>query len=158
MRVLPKTISEADFLVGLKATRSNQQKLALMLGFYQCLRVSEVVNLSRADVDRGRGFLHILNAKGGKDRDPPIMRPVLRGLKFLPIGKSIRTLERWSQSFLGVKFHTLRHSGATFYLNDKGVGIRSIQELLGHSRLDTTQIYTHITPEGLKATFEEAWK
>ncbi|KKK97401.1 hypothetical protein LCGC14_2653130 [marine sediment metagenome] len=158
MRVLPKTISEAELLKGVKAARSNQQKIALLLGFYQCMRVSEVVNLTKSDVDRGRGFLHILNAKGGKDRDVPIMPPVLRGLKFLPIGKSIRTLQRCSQALVGVKFHTLRHSGATFYLNDRGVDIRFIQQLLGHSRLDTTQIYTHVTPEGLKATFEEAWK
>ncbi len=158
MRVLPKTISEEDLQKGVKAAESNWQKLALLLGFYQCMRVSEVVGLTRVDVDRGRGFLYILKAKGRKDRHVPIMPPVLRGLKFLPVGKSIRTLERCSQDLLAIKFHTLRHSGATFYLNEKGVDIRFIERLLGHSRLDTTQIYTHVTPEGLKETFEEAWK
>jgi len=159
MKKLPKTVSEQDFLEGLKGVRKPKVKLAFLLGFYQCMRVSEVVNLRKEDVDRDRGFLHILNAKGGKDRDVPIMPPVLRGLKYLPIGRSVRSLERWANMFFpGHHFHTLRHSGATFYLNERKVGIRQIQQLLGHSRLDTTQIYTHITPDTLKASFEEAWK
>lgn len=158
MSKLPSTVSEAHFLDSIKAVRNYQQKLALLLGFYQCLRVSEVVNLKPEHVDKDRGFLHILNAKGGKDRDVPIMPPVLRGLKHLPIGRSKRTLERWSQAIVRIKFHGLRHSGATFYLNEKEVDVRKLQQLLGHSRLDTTQIYTHVTPENLQKTFEEVWK
>ena len=127
MRKLPTTISEREFLERIKAVKCPKKKLALMLGFYQCMRVSEVVKLTTQDVDRGRGFIHIKQAKGSKDRDVPIMPPVLKGLKHLPVGKTVRTLERWANAtFPGHHFHTLRHSGATFYLNDKGVDVRLI--------------------------------
>jgi integrase/recombinase XerD len=156
-RVLPKTISEKDFLEALKKVDKPKVKQALLLGFYECMRVSEVAALQPGQVDKDRGFIHILQAKGRKDRDIPIMPPVEKGLKYLPVGKDVRTLQRWSKAILGVKFHTLRHSGATYYLNEKKLGIRALQQLLGHSRLDTTQIYTHVTPDDLKKQFEEVW-
>src|SRR3989338_5258920 len=158
MKKLPKTISESEFLEGTKKLKDNKHKIAFMLGFYQGMRVSEVVNLLPENIDRERGFIHIKEAKGNKDRDVPIMPPVLSGLKHIPIGIGIRWLQKLSQRHYGVNFHTFRHSGATFYLNDKKVDIRQIQQLLGHSRLDTTQIYTHINPTQLKNAFEEVWK
>lgn len=175
MLKIPTTISEEQFLEGIsrideqikncpsanEATRTSlkKHKLAFMLGFYQCMRVSEVAALQPANVDKDRGFLHILAAKGQKDRDVPIMPPVVKGLAYLPIGIGVRGLQKackrvWPE----LHFHSLRHSGATFYLNVKKVDIRLIQQLLGHSRLDTTQIYTHVTPDNLKSGFEDAWK
>lgn len=156
---LPKTISEEEFIEKIKDIKKPKVKLALMLGFYQCMRVSEVAKLQNKDVDKNRGFLHIIEAKGKKDRDVPIMKPVQKGLKHLPIGRDIRTLQRWcKQYFPEHHFHTLRHSGATFYLHKKKVSIRTIQQLLGHSNLSTTQIYTHITPTDMKEQFDEVWK
>ncbi|MFA7707862.1 MAG: tyrosine-type recombinase/integrase [Candidatus Pacearchaeota archaeon] len=50
----------------------------------------------------------------------------------------------------------MRHSGATFYLK-QGMNLREVQQLLGHSRIDTTTIYLHINPEDLKKKFESLW-
>lgn len=168
-RKLPKTISEKQFLAIMKKVPKEDKKLrlAFMLGFYQCMRVSEIVKLKKEDVDLDRNFIHILEAKGGKDRDVPIMAPVRKGLKYLPItglGYSIRALQRkidkYSMKALGHGFfmHGLRSSGSTFYLNDKGVSIRHIQDLLGHSRIDTTMLYTKVTPRHLKKAFESVWE
>ena len=158
MRKLPKTISEKEFIDVFKTIQSRQLRLAFSLGFYQCMRVSEVVNLKHSDMDRERGFLHIIGGKGGKDRDIPITPPLIKQLRHLPIKLGIRSLQLYTKRYWpDIHFHTLRHSGATYYLNDKGLDIRFIQQLLGHSRLDTTQIYTHISPRQLKTAFDNVW-
>jgi len=157
---IPKTISEKEFLDGVKKVPKNRKdiKLAFMLGFYQCLRISEVCNLKPEHVDKDRGFLHILNAKGGKDRDVPIMKPVWAGLKYLPVEIGHRALQKQVKKYWpDHHFHSFRHSGASYYLNSKKVDIRAIQQLLGHSRLDTTMIYTHVTPDDLKERFAGLW-
>lgn len=158
MRKLPKTISEEEFLSIIRQVKKPKIKLSFMLGFYQCMRVSEIVNLKPEHIDRGRGFIHILAGKGNKDRDVPIMKPVLRGLNYLPINITRQALHKQIKKYIpDGSMHTLRHSGATHYLNEKGIGIRQLQQLLGHSRLDTTQIYTHVTPDNLKRSFENLW-
>lgn len=160
IKKLPKTISEQEFLDKIKTVTNPKHKLAFMLGFYECMRVSEIVNLKQEHIDKDRGFIHIIAGKGNKDRDIPLMPPVTRGLTNLPIELTRQALHYATKSTFGkdVHFHTLRHSGATYYLNEKKVGIRQLQILLGHSRIDTTQIYTHISPTELKAAFEDVWK
>jgi len=159
MRKLPSTISEAEFLEGLKKVKRPKLKLAFMLGFYQCMRVSEIVNLKPENVNMNTGFIHIIQGKGNKDRDIPIMKPVKHGLRHLPIGLGVRSLEKWVKVYWpDIHFHTLRHAGATFYLNNKSIDIRYIQLLLGHSQLSTTQIYTHVNSKVLKDKFEGVWE
>lgn len=161
---LPDTISEAEVLLLIKSSKKNKLKTAIALGFYQGMRVSEVINLTKADVDIQRGFIHVKQGKGNKDRDVPLMKPVIFYIRFLPVNVTRQALHKAIKK-LGkevlkkdLHFHTLRHSGASFYLNEKGIDIRHIQELLGHSRLSTTQIYTHVNPQQLKNAFNEAWR
>ena len=124
--------------------------------------------LKPSQFDLDRGFLR-LYGKGGKEFDVPIMEPVRKalrgGMKLLPLDISPRQLQRQirahSEEILGkdksINFHSLRHSGATFYLNNKNLDIRFVQQLLRHSRLDTTQIYTHVSPSQLKDKFDALW-
>lgn len=155
---IPKTITEKEFMIGIKKVDNSKYRLSFLLGFYQCMRVSEVCSLKATNIDKDRGYIHILAAKGDKDRDIPIMPPLKYALRHLPINVSHRQLQREIKKYWpDLKFHSLRHSGATFYLNEKKLDVRVIQQLLGHSRLDTTMIYTHVTPRNLQDRMYEQW-
>ena len=138
-------------------------KAAFVAGFYQLMRISEVLGLDQKQIDRERGFVHLIQAKGKKDRDVPIQRPVEKFLKFFPMKYSRRTLQReitkWGKKILNkhITFHQLRHSGATFML-ESGIDLRYVQALLGHSRITTTEIYTHVTPSALKKITDNLWE
>jgi len=162
MRKLPTTITEQELKLILSMTKKLKLKTAFALAFYECLRVSEVINLKPEDIDMERGFIHIKQGKGNKDRDIPIMDNCKFHLRYLPIRISRQGLHKAIKTKAkkvlrkDIYFHTLRHSGATYYLNEKGIDIRFIQEFLGHSRLSTTQIYLHVNPIQLKTAFENA--
>jgi len=154
-RKIPNTITESELLEIVNHTDKKHHKLAFLLGFYNCLRVSEVVKLRKEDVDDGRKLLLIRQAKGNKDRNIPIAKEVYRFVKYIPIPCGVRALEiifkQKGKEILNkdVHFHSLRHSGATHYLNVKKWDIRQVQVFLGHSNISTTQIYTHVSPADL---------
>lgn len=161
-RRIPKTITEEDLLLILKEVRKKDHKLAFLLGFYQAMRISEIVKLKKEDVDKQQHLIMIKQAKGNKDRNIPIIKPlllkdqtILRSLGHLPIQCKERALEiafkNYSKKILNkdLHFHTLRHSGATWLLNKKKWDIRQVQRFLGHSKLQTTEIYTHVSPQDL---------
>ena len=176
---LPEVLTEKELQLILKGSKNPKHRLAFALGFYEALRISEVACLLPEHIQPAQKILMIKGsdiakgkkgAKRGKDRNIPIAPEVLKGLKHLPVGSltakdnGIRALQIAFKKALSktlgrddLSFHSLRHSGATFYLNIKKVGIRQLQQLLGHSRLDTTQIYTHVNPDDLKQVFNELW-
>lgn len=160
-RKIPETITEKEFIELIKHIKNPKKKLAYSLGFYQAMRVSEVIKLQKENIDRNRRLILIKDAKGSKDRNIPISPNVLAGLKHLPIGCGIRALQmsfkNASKKYLNkdLHFHTLRHSGATHYLNVKKWDVRYVQQFLGHSNLNTTQIYTHVNPQNL---MEKMWE
>jgi integrase/recombinase XerD len=137
------------------------------------LRRLELVNLDLGDVDRARGLVLVRRGKGGKDRLAPLggqallwverylaeCRPRLAvsaqesalfltgyGLRFNPnyLGNWVRKTIDAAQLDHPGSCHLLRHACAT-HLLENGADLRSIQELLGHARLDTTQIYTAVS-------------
>ncbi len=142
------------------------------------IRLSELVGLERADLDASQGILTVMG-KGGKERLVPVQGEALRWLKrwlaelgpgrdadpLFPGRKgsiSPRTVQRRVERYLGmvaslerVSPHVLRHSFAT-HLLDRGADLRSIQELLGHSSLTSTQVYTHMTTKKLKDVHRKA--
>jgi len=148
------------------------------------LRVSELVGLNDGDIDLRAGLMRV-RGKGKKERFAPLgsfaleavetyldarMRkwPNKTGLNvetfFNRFGGriTVRSAARMLEKYLKIADldrrtspHTLRHSFAT-HLLDRGADIRSVQELLGHKSLITTQIYTHVSTANLKAVYEKA--
>jgi len=148
------------------------------------VRVSELVGLNFDDVDFLAGMLHI-RGKGNKERLSPIGQTAMMSIKrYLAMrqedprsasfdaralfvnkhGKrlSTRSVRRKLDKYLiqagldpSISPHTLRHSFATHMLNN-GADLRSVQELLGHQSISTTQIYTHLTTSKLKESYDHA--
>jgi integrase/recombinase XerD len=139
----------------LENVKDPRDKLAYSLGFYECMRVSEVVNLKPEEIDTNLKLIWIKQGKGSKDRKIPIAPEVWKGLKYLPINKGIRALQvsfkKIAKKVLNkdLHFHSLRHSGVTHYITVKRWDTQIVQRFAGHSRIDTTLIYTHIVPENL---------
>jgi len=154
-RKIPITISEKELILIVKKVKNPKHKLAFMLGFYQCMRVGEVVSLLPSNIDKGMKLILIKQGKGDKDRNIPIAPEVIGGLRHLPVGVGIRALQKSFKKYSinvidkDIHFHTLRHSGATHYLNVKKWDIRQVQVFLGHSKIQTTEIYTHVSPQVL---------
>jgi integrase len=152
---LPEIITEEELVKIINATKMPHHKLAFMLGFYECMRISEIVNLKPEDIDKNLKLIWIKQAKGKKDRKIPIAPEIVKGLKFLPIKCKIRALEikfkKIGKEVLNkdLHFHLLRHSGITHYLTKKKWNSLEVQRLAGHSKIATTQIYTHINPQDL---------
>jgi len=158
---IPEVITEEELLQIIKITKRKNHKLAFILGFYECMRVSEVAKLKIEHIDKNARLIRIKQGKGGKDRNIPINPFVLPKLKYLPVGCGIRALQfafkKRGMAVTGrdVHFHTLRHSGATYYLNEKKWNLRKLQRFLGHSKVSTTEIYTHVNEKDL---VDEMWK
>lgn len=144
---------------------------------YSCgLRVSEIVNLTINDINLEEGFVRI-KGKGNKERIVPLGSKAISAIneylkqrrhikeKRLFLNSRNRGLSRQSVWLIVKQFannvgldispHTLRHSFAT-HLLDNGADLRVVQELLGHSSISTTQIYTHVSNKRLKEEFEMA--
>lgn len=159
---IPDTITIEELTELLKGCKEPHHKLAFSLGFLQCMRVSEVTNLKPENIDLKRRIISIKQSKGGKDRNIPISLKLKPNMfNGLPIPCGIRALQIAIKN-LGkevlkkdIHFHTLRHSGATYYLNKKKWNLRQVQQFLGHSKVNTTEIYTHITPDDLQRAMEE---
>lgn len=158
---IPEIITEKELFDIVKATTLKHHKTAWLLGFYQAMRISEVVHIRPEDVDLNQKIIRIKShgdwhPKFGKERNIPISPKIFKGLKNkLPILCKERALQmkfrKLGKEVLGkeLKFHCLRHSGATHYLNIEKWNLRQVQVFLGHSSVAITEIYTHVKPQDL---------
>jgi tyrosine recombinase XerC len=151
---------------------------AILETFYSTgMRISELVRLSLQDMDFIGGIVKVMG-KGRKERIVPIGEHAISAIRaYLAKRKNEseviflnkngkRITDRGVRNIVakyirlaglrkGVCPHTLRHSFATHLLNH-GADLRSVQELLGHANLSTTQIYTHLTTERLKSVYDKS--
>ncbi len=168
---LPVVLTREEVSKIIEVTLNKKHKLLLALSYGAGLRVSEVVDLRVKDIDFGNLTLHIKGAKGKKDRITVFPEKIKADLEELVKDKggdaivfeserggplSLRSAQKVFENALNkadikkdASFHSLRHSFAT-HLLENGVDIRYIQELLGHSNIRTTQIYTKVTTPGLR--------
>jgi len=181
-----ETLSEVfDKLAEGAATGSPErlfEQVVIELLYATGMRVSELVGLNLADVDYSRRLL-LVTGKGNKQRMVPYGQPAAEALEvWLSKGRPAYVTEHSDDAVLigargkrvnvrsvyglvakllsetpvgAVGPHTFRHTAAT-HLLDGGADLRAVQELLGHSSLGTTQIYTHVSVERLKQGYQGA--
>ncbi|MCW2539061.1 MAG: tyrosine recombinase [Frankiales bacterium] len=159
-----------------------RDRLILELLYGSAIRVAELVGLDLSDIDRRRRVLRVIG-KGDKQRTVPFGVPADDAIQaWLGGGRPVWSTSRSGQALFlgrrggrldqrearavvnrrtasgdvaGLSPHGLRHSAAT-HLLDGGADLRAVQELLGHASLATTQIYTHISIERLRSSFDQA--
>ncbi len=163
---LPKVLSPQEIQALFSVVQNLKHKLLLMTAYSSGLRVSELIKLKTTDIDVLHGTLLVRSGKGNKDR----VSLFAKSLKDMLLEYLCKRKEESSYLFAGRKGHLsvksvqkvldmaarkaelgkkvtphmLRHSFAT-HLLEQGTDIRYIQSLLGHSRLETTQIYTRVS-------------
>lgn len=169
-KFLPVVLSKEEVIDILQATKNLKHRAVLALIYSSGLRIGELLNLELKDIDIDRSQVHIKNGKGRKDRTVVLseaIKPLLynyiqtykpqryyvEGAPGVPYtAGSVRQFLRKACDDVGIKKrvtpHTLRHSYATHML-ENGVDLRFIQELLGHSKPETTMIYTHVAQKDL---------
>jgi len=175
---MPVVLSRDEVTRLIAAAPNLKSQTALSVAYATGLRVSEVVSLKVSDIDSKRMTLRVEQGKGRKDRYamlPPVLLERLRAWwrhahaqgKMLPGGwlfpglnpvepltarqlnRAIHIAAETAKIDKRVSMHTLRHSFATHLLEQK-VDIRLIQVMLGHKKLETTVVYTHVATELLR--------
>lgn len=179
---LPLFMTEDEVLRLLETVSSKDERglrdRAVLETFYSTgMRVSELAGLSIQDIDFIGGIAKVMG-KGKKERIVPVGDTAMRAIRnyldkrkresdVLFLNKNGRRITdrgirnitakylRLASMRHGISCHTLRHSFATHLLN-RGADLRSVQELLGHVNLSTTQIYTHLTTEKIKQVYDKS--
>ena len=176
---LPKTITIEEAFTLLNAPKNIRDKTVLYLLYGTGMRVSELSDLNIKNLDLKNRLIRIVEGKGGKDRIiplPDLIIPIIEEYLVsrrkdtdspaLILNRSGQRLTSRSIQRLVKKYkeqanfqekkvtpHTLRHAFATHLLANS-VDIRVIQELLGHASLSTTQLYTHVSLEHLRKSYD----
>ena len=177
--ILPTVFSEGELKRIIFATENIKHRAILCLAYSAGLRISEIVALKMVDIDKDRMVITLRGAKGKKDRQVMlseilymILQKYYKEQKVKPktwlfegmYGEqySVRSVAKMMQGAkqkAGIKkkggIHALRHSFAT-HLLDGGADLRSIQEMLGHVSLQTTQRYTHVSMDYLMREYDKA--
>lgn len=172
---LPSVLTKDEVKMLFDSAKTKKSKLILQCLYSTGMRVSELLNLKIKDIDFSNSKAIVKSGKGNKDRNIFFSKDLLekmkryierrekKGIKSEGLfcnkhgkqlsARNIQKIVKKAALLAGIQKkvtpHTLRHSFAT-HLLEQGVDIRKIQVLLGHSRIDTTQIYTHVSTKSLE--------
>jgi len=169
---LPKVVSKEEIVAIMNHTNNIKHRCIIGLLYSAGLRRSELLNLKLEDIDSKRMLIHVRTAKGNKDRYSLLSVKILKDLRqyykeWTPksylfegpkatkysstsVENIIRRAAKKSGIYKRVTPHMMRHSFAT-HLLENGTDLRYIQVLLGHSSSKTTEIYTQVATNNLKA-------
>ena len=183
---LPQVVTPAEVAAMIQVAANPRERVAIELLYGGGLRVSELVRLNWSDLSLNQGYVRCFG-KGSKERVVPIGRQAIEALKAYKdmLGQNSKTRTQPGQPLLGdrrgkrlsrlvvwqiikrlarrarinkkLSPHTLRHSFAT-HLIENGADLRTVQELLGHASVVTTQLYTHVSRGHLRRAYESAQK
>jgi len=167
---LPIVLTREEVKNLLKGAKTAKSKLLIMFLYSSGLRISECLNISLNDLELNEKMGWVRHGKGNKDRMIILSNTLIEAIRPYigdrtsgyvftnknnqPLSaRNVQKIVARAAAKAGIKKnvspHTLRHSFAT-HLLESGTDIRKIQELLGHSNLQTTQIYTRVSTEELK--------
>jgi site-specific recombinase XerD len=163
---LPKVHDEERVKKMILACSNLKHQAMMMLAYATGLRLNEIINLKKEDIDSGRMLIYVRKGKGKKDRQVILSVKLLEQLRkyylqykpglWLFEGqeggqygyRSLQQVFEQAKKRAGITMkggiHTMRHSFAT-HLLENGTDIRVIQELLGHNKIETTMRYTHVS-------------
>jgi integrase/recombinase XerD len=177
-KMLPKYLTREELTRLLDACQEDYEKLIIGL-LLTGVRVSELVNIRVSDIDIDKRSIRVVG-KGNKERVVffadwlvPLLKRYLRHNKsewlfpsglnpdqhihYVTVERTLKKIVKRAGINKKVTPHVLRHTFATLSLAS-GLDIREIQELLGHSSLSSTQIYTHVNPQRLKQKTDEFYR
>jgi integrase/recombinase XerD len=172
---LPVVLNQDEVRAILRAVRHPVRRMALATIYALGLRLNEGLGLETGHIDGPRRMVWVRDGKGAKDRGVPLPRPLLERLRqywkterprsatsylFVPTsGKAPLHESTLQKTFTAARadariakdasIHTLRHSYAT-HLLEAGVSLRTIQHVLGHKSMRTTEVYVHVTKPGIE--------
>lgn len=169
---VPVTLTRDEVVRLLGAVRGLRERAAMEIAYASGLRLDEVMHLKLTDIDSGRMILRVDQGKGKKDRNVMLSAMLLKTLRaywkdskprvwLFPgrdgkaplhptvIQRAFKEAKNKARITKPVSFHSLRHSFAT-HLLESGVNVRTIQTLLGHGSLASTQRYMHVAGDYLK--------
>ncbi|MBD3209424.1 tyrosine-type recombinase/integrase [Candidatus Woesearchaeota archaeon] len=167
-KILPKVLSQEQIKKIIESTNNLKHRLIIKLLYSSGLRLQELINLKRQHIDLDRNLINVIQGKGKKDRVTLLSKGlqldllkyygstdfstpyVFEGRKGKYSKKSVQKVLEKAGKTIKAKLtpHMLRHSFAT-HLLESGVDIRYIQKLLGHSDVETTEVYTYVSKQSL---------